>query len=366
VIRDTDTVGRLGGDEFVVIADNGTSAVASALLAERVHDVLHPPFHVGGHEYMLGASIGIATGSDGTAESLLHEGDLAMYEAKKSGKNHDVSFQPQMQHDARTRLRLEMDLASAIRKGQLRLHYQPIYHLEPREVYAMEALVRWQHPQRGLLPPSDFVPVAEVTGRLIIDLGRYVLAEACRAAAGWQKRGVFLDIAVNLSARQLESDGIISDVSRALAESGLDPSRLVLEVTETELMHDPTAVADRITRLKGLGVRFSIDDFGTGYSSLISLRRLPIDGVKIDRSFIAPISESPEDAAMVRTLVSLAKTLGLELIAEGVEHQSQLDALQEAGCTSAQGFLLSPPLDPDHLDAFLTSLQPEAHSATLR
>ena len=189
VIRDTDTVGRLGGDEFVVVADSGTSAEASALLAERVRDVLHPPFHLSGHEYMLGASIGIATGSDGAAESLLHEADLAMYQAKKSGKNHDVSFQPQMQHDARTRLRLEMDLASAIRRGQLHLHYQPIYHLEPREVYAMEALVRWQHPERGLLAPSDFVPVAEVTGRLILDLGRYVLAEACRAAAGWRKRG---------------------------------------------------------------------------------------------------------------------------------------------------------------------------------
>jgi diguanylate cyclase (GGDEF)-like protein/PAS domain S-box-containing protein len=356
VTRDSDTVARLGGDEFVVLVENGTLADTSELLAERVQDVLRPPFTLGGREYLVSASIGIATTSDGTAENLLQEADVAMYKAKSSGKNCCVSFRPLMRHAAHARLRLEMDLASAIHGGQLRVHYQPIFNLERNDICGMEALVRWQHPERGLLPPSEFIPLAEASGRLMVDLGRYVLSEACRAAAGWQQLNAGLDVAVNISTRQLESSGIVTDVASALAESGLDPIRLVLEVTETAMMHDPEAVVARMTKLKGLGVRLSVDDFGTGYSSLASLRRFPVDVLKIDRSFVESISRSPEDASVVRTLVSLGRTLGLEVVAEGVELISQLAAVREAGCNLAQGFLLGRPLDREQLDELMATL----------
>ena len=356
VTRDTDTVARLGGDEFVVLVENGSLADTSGLLAERVQDVLRPPFNLGGREYLVSASIGIATTSDGTAENLLQEADVAMYKAKSSGKNCCVSFRPRMRHAAHARLQLEMDLASAIHGGQLRIHYQPIFNLAHGDICGMEALVRWQHPERGLLPPSEFIPLAEASGRLIADLGRFVLSEACHAAAGWQRLDACLDVAVNISARQLEASGIVNDVQSALANSGLDPIRLVLEVTETAMMHDHDAVVARMGKLKSLGVRLSVDDFGTGYSSLASLRRFPVDVLKIDRSFIESISKSPEDASVVQTLVSLGRTLGLEVVAEGVELVSQLDAVREAGCNLAQGFLLGRPLDREQLDALVATL----------
>jgi len=356
VAREADTVGRLGGDEFVVLIEHGALADASELLAQRVRDVLHPPFLLDGREYLVSASIGIATASDGTAEELLQEADVAMYQAKSSGKNRCVSFRPRMQLAAHARLQLEMDLTSAITGGQLRVHYQPIFNLEHRDICGMEALVRWQHPERGLLPPADFLPLAEASGRLIVDLGRFVLSEACRAAASWQRLGAHLDVAVNLSARELESDGIVTDVAGALAESGLEPAHLVLEVTETAMMHEPDSVVARMTKLKGLGVRLSVDDFGTGYTSLSSLRRFPIDVLKIDRSFVESSSNSPEDASVVQTLVSLGRTLGLEIVAEGVELASQLDAVREAGCNRAQGFLLGRPLDREQLDALVATL----------
>jgi diguanylate cyclase (GGDEF)-like protein len=356
VAREADTVGRLGGDEFVVLIEHGALADASELLAQRVRDVLHPPFLLDGREYLVSVSIGIATASDGTAEELLQEADVAMYQAKSSGKNRCVSFRPRMQFAAHARLQLEMDLTSAISGGQLRVHYQPIFNLEHRDICGMEALVRWQHPERGLLPPSEFLPLAEASGRLIVDLGRFVLSEACRAAAGWHRLGAHLDVTVNLSARELQSDGIVTDVAGALAESGLEPAHLVLEVTETAMMHEPDSVVARMTKLKSLGVRLSVDDFGTGYSSLSSLRRFPIDVLKIDRSFVESSSNSPEDASVVQTLVSLGRTLGLEIVAEGVELASQLDAVREAGCNSAQGFLLGRPLDREQLDALVATL----------
>jgi EAL domain-containing protein (putative c-di-GMP-specific phosphodiesterase class I) len=261
-----------------------------------------------------------------------------------------------MRHAAHARLQLEMDLASAIHGGQLCVHYQPIFNLEHNDICGIEALVRWQHPERGLLPPSEFIPLAEASGRLIVDVGRYVLSEACHAAAGWQQLDACLDVAVNISARQLESAAIVTDVANALAESGLEPARLVLEVTETAMMHDPDAVVARMTKLKSLGVRLSVDDFGTGYSSLASLRRFPVDVLKIDRSFVESISKSPEDASVVQTLVSLGRTLGLEVVAEGVELVSQLEAVREAGCNRAQGFLLGRPLDREQLDVLVATL----------
>jgi diguanylate cyclase (GGDEF)-like protein/PAS domain S-box-containing protein len=364
VTRDADTVGRLGGDEFVVLLENGGVTDASELLAERVQNVLHPPFRLDGREYLVSASIGIATASDGSAENLLQEADLAMYKAKSSGKNCCVSFRPRMRHAAHARLQIETDLAAAIHSGQLRVHYQPIFDLEHNDIRAMEALVRWQHPRRGLLPPSEFIPTAEASGRLIVDLGRHVLSEACGAAAGWARRGLCLDLAVNISARQLESDAIMADVAGVLAKSRLLPSRLVLEVTETAMMHDPDAVVSRMTKLKSLGVRLSVDDFGTGYSSLASLRRFPVDSLKIDRSFVGSVSKSPEDASVLQTLVSLGRGLGLEVIAEGVELDSQLEAVRDAGCNSAQGFLLGRPMDQRQLDALMETLVQAASAAS--
>ncbi|MGA2529032.1 MAG: EAL domain-containing protein [Acidimicrobiales bacterium] len=364
VTRDADTVGRLGGDEFVVLVENGAFSDASELLAERVQNVLHPPFRLDEREYLVSASIGVATACDGSAENLLQEADLAMYKAKSSGKNCCVSFRPRMRHAAHARLQLEMDLAAAIHTGQLRVHYQPIFDLEHNDVRAMEALVRWQHPRRGLLLPSEFIPAAEASGRLIVGLGRHVLSEACSSAAGWARRGVALDLAVNISARQLESDGIVDDVAGALAKSRLDPSQLVLEVTETAMMHDPDAVVARMTKLKSLGLRLSVDDFGTGYSSLASLRRFPVDALKIDRSFVGSVSKSPEDTSVLQTLVSLGRSLGLEVVAEGVELDSQLEAVRKAGCNSAQGFLLSRPLDQEQLSALLATLLRPAPAAS--
>jgi diguanylate cyclase (GGDEF)-like protein/PAS domain S-box-containing protein len=356
VTRDADTVGRLGGDEFVVLVENGTLSDASELLAERVQAVLHPAVKLDGREYLVSASIGIATASEGSAENLLQEADLAMYKAKSSGKNRCVSFRPRMRHVDQARLQLEMDLAAAIHGNQLRIHYQPIFDLDNGDICAMEALVRWQHPQRGLLAPSEFIPAAEASGRLIADLGRYVLSEACRVAAGWQRQGICLEVAVNLSARQLESDAIVTDVAGALAKSWLDPSHLVLEVTETAMMHNPQAVVDRMSKLKSLGVRLSVDDFGTGYSSLTSLRRFPVDVLKIDRSFVSSVSKSPEDASVLETLVSLGRSLGLEVVAEGVEVDNQLEAVRRAGCNRAQGFLLARPLDQEQLEALIATL----------
>ena len=317
VTRETDTVARLGGDEFVVLVENESLADASGLLAERVQDVLRPPFTLGGREYLVSASIGIATTSDGSAENLLQEADVAMYKAKSSGKNCCVSFRPRMRHAAHARLQLEMDLASAIHGGQLRVHYQPIFNLTHGDMCGMEALVRWQHPERGPTPTERVPPAGRGVGTTHRGSGPIRSSEACLAAAGWQRLDACLDVAVNISGRQLESGGIVNDVEGALAISSLDPIRLVLEVAETAMMHDPDAVVARMGKLKNLGVRLSVDDFGTGYSSLTSLRRFPVDVLKIDRSFIESISKSSEDASVVQTLVSLGRTLGLEVVAEG-------------------------------------------------
>ncbi len=343
--RETDTVGRLAGDEFAILVDNGDSIGVPELLAERVQDILKAPFHISERDYLVSASIGIATSADKSAESLLQDADVAMYQAKTKGKNQYVVFKPRMQQDAHKRLEVELDLTAALAEHQLRVYYQPIFKLAKREMVGMEALVRWQHPTKGLLQPVDFIPIAEESGRLIIDIGRYVLAEACSTTAEWNRSGANLDIAVNLSAKQLESDEIIMTVSEVLSSTGLDPKHLVLEVTETSMMHDAEAVVVRMSKLKSLGVRLAIDDFGTGYSSLAYLRRFPVDVLKIDRSFVISIAESAEDVSVVQTLVALGRTLDLEVVAEGVEFESQLNVVEEVGCSGVQGFLLGRPLD---------------------
>ncbi len=360
VIRESDTAARLGGDEFVVLVEGSTLDAGPELVAERLLDVLRQPYDENGEtgrQLSITASVGIASGLRESADELLRDADVALYEAKATGRNRYVAFQSAMQTVARDRLTLEMDLAEALELRQLFLLYQPTFDLRTESVTGVEALLRWRHPTRGTLPPAEFIPIAEASG-LIVPIGRWVLYEACRQAATWHARGHRLGMAVNVSARQLDDDGLIDDVRRALRESGLEPARLTLEITETALVRDTEATAARLRALKTLGVRIAIDDFGTGYSSLAYLRRFPADALKIDRSFISEIASSKQANALIRTLVHLGEALELETLAEGIEDQVQLEALQREHCDHGQGFLFSRPLDVGAIEALLGRADP--------
>jgi EAL domain-containing protein (putative c-di-GMP-specific phosphodiesterase class I) len=267
-----------------------------------------------------------------------------------------------MQIEARDRLALEIELQQALERGEFFLLYQPTFDLQAQRVMGVEALIRWQHPSRGVLAPEMFIPVAEQTG-LIVPIGRWVLHEACRQASAWRAAGHRIGVSVNVSAHQLDEDGLEDDVQRVLAESGLDPSALTLEITETTLMADIDAATERLNALKALGVRIAIDDFGTGHSSLAYLRRFPVDALKIDRSFIAGIASSDASAAIIRTLVQLGKTLDIETLAEGIEERAQLEKLQQEQCDQGQGFLFARPLDVAGVEAFLTAAGTDGSSA---
>jgi len=349
-VRGGDTVGRMGGDEFVVLFSAGSEAPER--VAERIREVLHPPVQLGGRPYPVAASIGIAVASAGSAGDLLRDADIAMYRAKAAGRNRYVVFRPEMRVAARERLQLELDLRAAVAEGQLGVVYQPAVDLTTLTAIGIEALLRWNHPSRGLLSPGEFVPLAEESG-LIVDIGRWVLHTACRAAAGWASAAGPLAVSVNVSARQLESDRLVQDVMAALAESGLAAERLILEITESAIMRDPEGAAGRIRALKALGVRVAVDDFGAGYSSLNYLRHLPVDVLKIDMSFIASMQASRTAGAVVHALVQLGKALHLEVVAEGVEAESQLTALRRERCDIAQGYLFAHPLEASGLERFL-------------
>jgi diguanylate cyclase (GGDEF)-like protein len=356
LIRDSDTVGRLGGDEFVVVVEGDSLDAGPEVIAERIREVLAPPFVLPGPDHLIvyaQASIGIAVGAGSSADELLRDADVALYEAKGAGKNRYVVFAPEMQAAVQDRLELEMDLRAAIGSDQFFLAYQPIFDLEARTITGVEALIRWQHPSRGLVMPDEFIPLAEDTA-LIVPIGRWVLAEACHQAAEWQHRGRRLAVSVNISGRQLDEDvDILADVQAALTDSGLDPGLLTLEITETMLMRDAPASARRLVELKALGVRIAIDDFGTGYSSLGYLQQFPVDALKIDRSFISGIAHNPESSALIHTMIQLGKTLGIETLAEGIEDQAQLLGLLSEQCDSGQGFLFARPLAPDALEQLI-------------
>jgi diguanylate cyclase (GGDEF)-like protein len=356
VLRESDTVGRLSGDEFVMLVDSvGPDAVGPELVAERILSVLRQPIempHAPRSAASVTASIGIATGLPASAEELLQDADLAMYEAKAAGKDGYVVFESAMHTAAQDRIRLEMDLAEAVEAEQFVLVYQPVLDLENEEVVGVEALLRWHHPTRGVIAPNDFIPIAEATG-LIVPIGRWVLEQACAQGAVWHDRGHHLNISVNVSARQLERTEFIDEVRSALADSGLDPATLTLEITETALMRRPATTAHLLRELKALDVQIAVDDFGTGYSSLGYLRQFPIDSLKIDRTFITGLALSSGANALAHTFIQLAKTLGLRTLAEGVEQDSQLRQLQREGCDLAQGFLFARPLAPDALERFL-------------
>jgi diguanylate cyclase (GGDEF)-like protein len=346
-VRGADTVGRLGGDEFVVLVEDETLVAGPELVAERILAVLAEPFHLAGIESTqieVRVSIGVAAGPRSNAEELIRDADLALYKAKGLGKNCYVVFHSEMQDAAHERLALGADLRQAMERAQLFLMYQPTFDLESMALTGVEALLRWQHPDRGLVPPDTFIPIAEESG-LILEIGRFVLEQACSQGAIWHEAGFPISIAVNVSGRQLDSAHFVDEVRAALATSGLDPGFLTLEVTESVLMRDIAVVRDRLCALKEIGVRIAIDDFGTGYSSLAYLRQFPVDALKIDRSFITHLAESEESGALIHTLVQLGKALHLETLAEGIEKSDQLARLRSEECDSGQGFLFSRPLD---------------------
>jgi diguanylate cyclase (GGDEF)-like protein/PAS domain S-box-containing protein len=348
VVRATDTVARLGGDEFAVLVDDTQGGLLdAAALAQRLLEVIGDPVDLHGHRLTVAASIGIVVAeADATPLSLFRDADIAMYRAKAGGRAQWVAFEPGMRTAALERIELERELAGALAAGQLRLVYQPVVDLQTELVVGFEALLRWQHPTLGAIGPDRFVPIAEDSGE-IVPIGRWVLAEATRTAAWWQHAhpGRPLSMAVNVSARQLSGGTLLRHVAEALGDSGLAASSLVLEVTETALVTDPAAVAERLAELRALGVRLALDDFGTGYSSLSYLRQFDVDVLKIDRSFVSLLDGSPDDAAIVHGLIQLGRTLRLEIVAEGVETAAQRDRLRAEHCDLAQGYLFAKPLE---------------------
>ena len=354
VVRDVDALGRLGGDEFVIVAAEMSLIAGPELVAERMLDAFKEPFKLGEEQISVTvtASIGIACGERGAANDLLRDADIAMYRAKWAGRNQYVVFECGMADAVQSRMELEMGLRVALEKDEFFLAFQPTFNLTDMSPSGLEALIRWNSPTRGVVQPDAFIPLLEETG-LIIDVGRWVLETACAQAASWRERGYPVGIAVNVSARQLDSDEIVADVQRALADSGLDPSALTLEITETTLMRDAKDTVRRLTAIKGLGVRVAIDDFGTGYSSLSHLRQFPVDALKIDRSFITGLAHNLEGETLIHTLVQLGKALSIETIAEGIEQPNELSLLREEQCDGGQGFLFARPLDVTGTELFL-------------
>jgi diguanylate cyclase (GGDEF)-like protein len=355
VIRDADALGRLGGDEFVVISEELSLSVGPELIAERLLDALSHPFNLGEERatrVSVTASIGIAMGERISAEELLRDADIAMYRAKWDGRNRYVVFETGMQDTIQKRMELEMDLREALHGGEFFLAYQPTVNLSDMSPTGVEALIRWRHPSRGVVQPDDFIPLLEDTG-LIVDVGRWVLREACTQGAAWRRAGYPIGMAVNVSARQLDTDQVVDDIEDALSHSGLDPAALTIEITETTLMRNADDTSRRLTQVKALGVRIAIDDFGTGYSSLAHLQRFPVDALKIDRSFISGLRHNEEGETLVRTLVQLGKALSIETFAEGIEQQRDLALLQDENCDTGQGFLFARPLDANATEAFL-------------
>jgi diguanylate cyclase (GGDEF)-like protein len=355
VVRDIDALGRLGGDEFVVVAEGMSLDSGPEMIAERLLEALKQPFELEGAEQnrlTVTASVGIAAGDRVSAEELLRDADIAMYRAKWDGKNRYVVFESGMQDAVQNRMELEMDLRAAFENEEFFLVYQPTFNLQEMTPTGMEALIRWRSPVRGVVQPDDFIPLLEETG-LICEVGAWVLNQACRQGATWRSNGFPIGMAVNVSARQLDTDEFVSEVRDALAQSGLEPGALTIEITETTLMSDAEETARRLVAIKELGVRIAIDDFGTGYSSLAYLQRFPVDALKIDRSFISRVSQDPEGDTLIRTLVQLGKSLSIETLAEGIEQSRELSLLKEEDCDSGQGFLFARPLDLAACDLFL-------------
>jgi diguanylate cyclase (GGDEF)-like protein/PAS domain S-box-containing protein len=342
--RSCDTVARLGGDEFAVLMEGVERSSEVGRVADALIAALNVPFQLDGREVRVGASVGLAiSASEEGAEELLSNADIAMYHAKAAGKNRHVTFQPQMQALLHERMRLEADISRALANQEFFLEYQPIVDLGTRSLLGVEALVRWRHPEAGVLMPGRFIQVVEESGQ-IVKLGRWVLRQACRDLCAWRRSvagGAGLRLAVNISGRHLQHGELVHDVAQALAESGLEPGNLVIELTESTIMYNTDSNLERFHSLKALGVRLAIDDFGTGYSSLSYLHRFPIDILKIDRAFVGSLTNSDNGPELARAVITLGETLGLETVAEGIELEPQVEALLALGCVAGQGFLFA-------------------------
>ena len=368
-LRPGDTVARLGGDEFAILLDDVASAEDATRVVDRIFHTLEAPFVLEGKEIIVRASVGIAVSGDdssgGNADSLLRDADVAMYVAKSHGKGCYEIFERSMQVSMMERLELLADLQRAVERNEFVLQYQPMITLQTGELSGVEALVRWQHPSRGLIQPGDFISLAEDSGS-IIGLGRWVLEHACRQATAWQMtfpHATDWTLSVNVSAKQLQHPGFVGEVEHILHATGLRPDRLILEITESVMMNDAKLMMTRLQELKNLGLRLAIDDFGTGYSSLSYLRQFPFDLLKIDKSFIDDVGSTDQQKELTRAIIELGRTLDLELVAEGIERSEQLSRLLSLDCNLGQGFFFAKPLDREGVEELLAAMKPAAEAA---
>ena len=353
-VRRSDTVARLGGDEFAVLMNGARAAEAAHRIGARIIESLGQPFSVGGQEIRTGTSVGLALPTDDeTAEALLQSADHAMYTAKRAGRGRLAVFHPEMRRAVVERLRLEEALGEAIERDEFTLRYQPVLHPQSRRVTSWEALVRWRHPERGLLPPRIFIPVAEASG-MVVPIGWWVLRTACRQMAAWHAAlpSARPALSVNLAAAQLAHEDLTEQVMAALDDAGLAPRHLILEITESAIITDRAAAEAAMIALRARGVRFYLDDFGTGYSSLSFLDRLPLDGIKIDRSFLERVSTNRKRRTILRAMIQLSRQLDLDVVSEGVETLEQLTLLQEMDCALIQGFLFARPMRAEEVPRY--------------
>jgi diguanylate cyclase (GGDEF)-like protein len=357
LVRDTDTIARMGGDEFVIVQGPIRDPAEATSLAQRIIALISEPYDIDGHQAVIGASIGIAVGpGDGLRpDKLLRNADLALYRAKGDGRGTFRFFEPAMDLQMQTRRIMEQDLRKALAAGEFELYYQPVVNLASNEISGFEALIRWNHPEKGTVAPATFIPLAEEIG-FIVPIGEWVIRQACATAAQWPGD---LHVAVNISAVQFRSPGLMQVIVGALAASGLHPTRLEIEITETVLLQNKETTLALLHQLRALGIRIAMDDFGTGYSSLTYLQCFPFDKIKIDRSFVKDITENPGSLNIVRAVAALANGMGMTATAEGVETSEQLDKITSEGCTEMQGYLFSKPLPATEIERlFLSGREP--------
>ncbi|MFJ7286177.1 phosphodiesterase DibA [Pseudomonas sp. NPDC099000] len=346
------TLARLGGDEFAVLAESCPQLMQAAALAQRIIDALKEPFLIGGHQLFINTSIGISLfpGDALSAEQLLRNADSALFKAKSAGRDGYALYTEELTAHAQNRVETAVELRRALEQQELRVYYQPVHDLRTRRLVGAEALVRWEHPQRGLVSPAEFIPIAERTG-LIAEIDAWVMRQACQQMCSWQQAGVALSfIAVNVSSRLFARRELFQQVAKVLHETGLDPAFLELEVTESAVMEDPEVALEQMHRLRELGVRLAIDDFGTGYSSLLRLKRLPVQKLKIDQGFVAGLPWDEDDAAIVRVIIALAQSMGMQVHAEGIEQVEQARFLLEHDCDLGQGYWFGRPVPAEQLE----------------